>query len=95
MRTVKDMAKKQPNSVEPLVSIIIRTKNEERWISSCLKSVFRQDYGNFEVILVDNMSADLTLSKAREHPITLVEIEKFADPAPAVEAYEPPKIVPR
>ena len=33
-----------------LVSIIIRTKNEERWISSCLRSVFRQNYKNIEVI---------------------------------------------
>jgi len=68
---------KTSNSSEPLVSIIIRTKDEERWISSCLKSVFRQEYGNFEVILVDNMSTDQTLTKAREHSITLVEIEKF------------------
>ena len=36
-----------------LVSIVIRTKNEEKWIESCLKSVFNQNYKNFEVILVD------------------------------------------
>ena len=35
-----------------LISIIIRTKNEEKWVSSCLKSVFSQDYKNFEVICV-------------------------------------------
>ena len=62
------MAPTQPGSIEPLVSIIIRTKNEERWISSCLKSVFRQVYRNFEIILVDNMSTDQTVSKAREYP---------------------------
>ena len=37
-------------------SIIIRTKNEERWISSCLAAVFKQTYDNFEVIIVDNLS---------------------------------------
>jgi len=32
-----------------LVSIIIRTKNEERWISYCLKSILKQSYDNFEI----------------------------------------------
>ena len=40
----------------PKVSIIIRTKNEERWIGSCLKSIFDQTHKDFEVILVDNNS---------------------------------------
>jgi rhamnosyltransferase len=44
-----------------LVSIIIRTKNEEKWISSCLKSVFKQEYKNIEVIVVDNESTDRTV----------------------------------
>lgn len=48
----------------PRVSIIIRTKNEERWISSCLTGVFSQTYPNFEVILVDNESTDRTVTKA-------------------------------
>ena len=29
------------------VSIIIRTKNEERWIGRCLESIFKQNYKNF------------------------------------------------
>ena len=45
------------------VSIIIRTKNEERWISACLESVFKQDFKDFEVIVVDNLSTDKTLEK--------------------------------
>ncbi|WP_299475876.1 glycosyltransferase [uncultured Roseibium sp.] len=61
----------------PLVSIIIRTKNEERWISACLKSVFRQNYPNLEVILVDNKSTDRTVAKAKQYPVKLVEIEDF------------------
>ena len=44
------------SSTKPLVSIIIRTKNEERWIHSCLKAVFKQEYKNFEVIIADNNS---------------------------------------
>jgi rhamnosyltransferase len=60
-----------------LVSIIIRTKNEEKWISSCLKSVFKQEYQNIEVVIVDNESTDRTVIKAQEFPIKLVEIKKF------------------
>jgi len=59
------------------VSIIIRAKNEERWISSCLKSVFSQTFDNFEVILVDNKSTDKTVEKAKRFDIKLVEIEHF------------------
>ena len=33
----------------PKVSIIIRTKNEERWISSCLRAIYDQTYNNFEI----------------------------------------------
>ena len=60
-----------------LASIIIRTKNEERWISSCLRSVYSQTYTNFEVILVDNNSTDRTVEKAKKFPIKLVTIEDF------------------
>jgi len=52
-----------------LVSIIIRTKNEERWITPCLKGVFSQDYKDFEVILVDNESTDKTIEKASQFNI--------------------------
>lgn len=58
-------------------SIIIRTKNEERWISSCLESVFKQKYDDFEVILVDNMSDDATVEKAKEFPVKLITIDEF------------------
>src|SRR3989339_1376828 len=52
--------------MKDLVSIIIRTKNEERWIAQCLHAVFEQKYKNFEVIIVDNESDDLTIEKARQ-----------------------------
>ena len=53
----------------PKISIIIRTKNEERWIGHCLSMIFKQDYKNFEVILVDNESIDHTLEIANRFPI--------------------------
>jgi rhamnosyltransferase len=60
------------------VSIIIRAKDEEKWISSCLSSVFRQEFTDFEVIIVDNCSVDRTLEKAKGFPIKeIVTTERF------------------
>ncbi|MBI5195865.1 MAG: glycosyltransferase [Nitrospirae bacterium] len=55
-----------------MVSIIIRTKNEERWITSCLMGVFKQDFTDFEVIVVDNESTDKTIEKAQQFNIAKV-----------------------
>lgn len=62
---------------QPLVSIIIRTKNEERWITPCLRGVFSQTYRNIEVVIVDNGSTDRTLMRAQEFPVKTVHIENF------------------
>jgi len=44
----------------PLVSIVITTKNEQRNIEACLRSIVGQTYKNFEIIVVDNFSKDKT-----------------------------------
>lgn len=62
---------------KPEISIIIRTKNEERWIDSCLEKIFNQKNQNFEIILVDNCSTDKTLEKAKKYPIKYKKIKKF------------------
>lgn len=54
------------------ISIIIRTKNEERWITPCLQAVFAQDQKDIEVIIVDNHSTDKTVEKARRFPVKIV-----------------------
>lgn len=59
------------------VSIIIRTKNEEKWISSCLAAVFKQTYKNFEVIIVDNNSTDKTVEKTKVFNVKIVQIDDF------------------
>jgi len=53
--------------MDPLVSIIIPTKNEAGNIAYCLKSVLKQRYKNIETIIVDNYSEDNTLSIARKY----------------------------
>jgi GT2 family glycosyltransferase len=62
---------------EPPVSIIIRTYNEERWISQCLQAVGEQSFKDYEIILVDNQSTDDTVRKAREFPVKIVTIAEY------------------
>ena len=62
---------------EKLVSIIIRTKNEAKWISACLRGVFQQNYKNVEVIIVDNESTDNTINKAQNFPVKIIHIKEF------------------
>lgn len=50
----------------PLVSVVLRTKNEEKNIRICCESVKNQTYKNCELILVDNFSTDKTTEIAKE-----------------------------
>lgn len=61
----------------PKVSLIIRTKNEERWITPCLRAVFDQDFKDFEVIIVDNESTDKTVEKAKTFDVEITHIQDF------------------
>ncbi|MCI0455113.1 MAG: glycosyltransferase [Candidatus Dadabacteria bacterium] len=46
----------------PLVSIIVPMRNEERNAMQCIESLLSQSYPNVEVIAVDDLSKDKTLS---------------------------------
>lgn len=49
-----------------MISIVIRTKNEERWIGDVLNILFSQQCSEeFEIIIVDNKSSDKTIEKAK------------------------------
>ena len=63
-----------------MISIIIRSRNEERWIGLCLKRLLAQDYREMEVILVDNASTDKTVERARQiYPdLKMVTISRFS-----------------
>ena len=60
----------------PLVSITITTKNEEKNIENCLKSIRFQDYVPIEIIVVDNGSTDRTKEIAGKYT------EKVLDKGP-------------
>ncbi len=52
---------------DPLVSVVITTKNEEKNIRNCLESLRHQTWHCLEVIVVDNHSTDQTVGIAREY----------------------------
>ena len=62
-------------SHKPGVSILIRTKNEDKYIGKTLSVLFSQTFKNFEVIIVDSGSTDKTLEIAGGHPVKIHEIK--------------------
>jgi len=44
----------------PKVSIILPARNEEEFIGKCLDSLIKQDYENYEIIVIDDSSDDAT-----------------------------------
>ena len=51
----------------PLVSVVITTKNEEKNIKNCVKSIRSQTFNNIELIVVDNFSEDKTAELAEKY----------------------------
>lgn len=53
--------------MQSLVSIVIRTYNESKYINICLNAIKAQSYKNYEIILVDSGSKDDTTLKSESH----------------------------
>ena len=51
--------------MDALVSIITPSFNSEKFISETIQSVLNQDYINWEMIIVDDFSADKTVDIER------------------------------
>jgi chlorobactene glucosyltransferase len=62
-RPSKDAQIPQP---APLISVLIPARNEEKNIRRCLESLKKQDYPNFEVLVLDDNSEDNTCSVVHE-----------------------------
>lgn len=62
----------------PLISIIILNYNAGELLLNCVDSVFKTNYDNFEVIVVDNISKDNSHKKCKEkfEKIRLIENQK-------------------
>lgn len=57
----------------PIVSIIIPTKNSGFFLENCLKSIKEQTYRHIEIILVDGNSTDNTLPLAKKYKVTVYQ----------------------
>lgn len=66
----------------PFISIIIRTKNEEKYLEKVLKAYQRQTFRDFEILLVDDRSKDQTLNIAEAYGCRVASIPngKFSHP---------------
>lgn len=61
--------------LKPSISIVIRTKNEERFIREVLQGIFEQKIDlSFEVVVIDSGSTDRTLDIIRQFKVRLYEI---------------------
>jgi len=58
---------KNENKNLPLVSVVVATRNEEKNIETCIKSIKYQTYPNIEIIVVDNNSDDKTKALAKKY----------------------------
>jgi len=67
----------------PFISVLIPARNEELNIEACLESLQRQDYPNFEILVLDDGSSDNTANivariAAKDNRIQLIR----GDPLP-------------
>lgn len=55
-------ANNKPPEHAPLISVLIPARNEEANIGACLDSLRKQDYPNFEILVLDDSSTDGTVA---------------------------------
>jgi len=56
----------QHRTTSPFVSVMVPARNEERLIRECVESLLQQNYGNYEVIVLNDNSSDNTASILNE-----------------------------
>lgn len=54
-------------TIVPCVSVLVPARNEERSIGACLDSLARQEYGDYEIIVLDDGSDDRTADIVRAY----------------------------
>ena len=59
------------------VIICIRAKNEERWLRLLMRRLSEQSYSDFEVVIVNNQSSDLTADIAVSNGAHVVNMDAF------------------
>ncbi|MBU4446664.1 glycosyltransferase, partial [bacterium] len=64
--------------MDRLVSIIIPTYNRKNEVLDCLASLYKLNYNNFEVIVIDNGSNDSTSEAIKKYfpSVNLIELKE-------------------
>ncbi len=52
--------------MDKMISVILPVYNRQAYISECLRSIQNQSYGNFEILIIDDGSADRSLELCRD-----------------------------
>lgn len=60
-------------TTRPLVSVIVPTKNVERTLESCLRSIRSQSLTDLELVVIDNFSTDATWDIAQRYADVAVQ----------------------
>jgi chlorobactene glucosyltransferase len=67
----------------PLISILVPARNEEENIRACLESLQKQDYPNYEILVLDDNSTDTTAAIVNEMASSDERINlHFGEPLP-------------
>jgi glycosyltransferase involved in cell wall biosynthesis len=66
-----------------LISVIIPVYNAQDTLALCLDCLYQSNYPNFEVILVDDCSSDVSREIARNYPVKLISMPRNMGAAPA------------
>ena len=66
------------------IAIIIRTRNESRWINFCLNSISRQNFSDYKVVIVDGLRTPIgtyngSLKNIRADKLGSIVIKEILD----------------
>ena len=62
-----------------MISIIIPTYNSEKTFKRCLDSIINQSYSDFEIVIIDGLSTDNTLSIIKEYAVKYPNIKYLSE----------------
>jgi glycosyltransferase involved in cell wall biosynthesis len=68
------------NGSNPIVSVLITAYNREKYIAEAIESVLNSTYSNFELIIVDDCSADNTVSIVKQYAQRDERIKVYENP---------------
>lgn len=67
------------NPVSPYVSVVVPTLNEANFIEPLLRTLEKQDYRNFETIIVDGGSGDKTAKIANKYGAKTLSFDHYSE----------------